>query len=127
MPRQQRTGSRYRTLRSKVIADGGDCAVCLYPVDKDLDGRHPWGPSLHHVYPLRWGGAVLSGVLAHTGCNAAVRDAHPGSERYVRAARARRVAYLRYSLCRVAQGSGARVGVGVRASQSLVPTPSRVW
>jgi hypothetical protein len=78
MPRSKgRTGRPYRRLRAWVIATYDDCYRCGRPVDKDLPGTHPWGPSLEHVVPLARGGDPASqdnAALSHLGCNAAYRD-----------------------------------------------------
>jgi len=106
MARGGRTGRPYRRLRDGVIKGDVRCWICTFPIDAALDGRSSWGPSLHHVDPLVRGGDLMTGVPAHTGCNAAVRDSLPGSSRYVRAVAKRRALAMR-SLTRA---SGEPVG-----------------
>ncbi|MBW0088248.1 hypothetical protein I4I73_03335 [Pseudonocardia sp. KRD-184] len=77
-PARARVGGRaWRVDRARFLASTHerDCWLCRRPVDRDLPGTHPWGPTADHEVPLMLGGpelvrdgAVLH--LAHNRCNA---------------------------------------------------------
>lgn len=85
MPRGQRTGHRWRQLRARVLDEEDVCYWCGLPVDKDLPGTHPAGPSVEHLLPLAQGGSLLDRdnvTLAHLGCNVSRGSrARPGNRR----------------------------------------------
>lgn len=72
MPRGPRTGHAWRQLVARVKREEDHCCWCELPVDKDLPGTHPAGPSVEHLVPLSRGGSLLDRAnvaLAHLGCN----------------------------------------------------------
>jgi hypothetical protein len=73
------TGGAYRSLRAWVLATYWDCLRCGLPVDKDLPGTDPSGPSLDLVLPWSKGGRLTrdNSALSHLGCNARYRDGTP--------------------------------------------------
>ena len=54
-----------------VEKDGDLCAVCFEPIDLELSGRDPQGPSVEHLVPRSKGGSdeLDNLALSHWGCN----------------------------------------------------------
>lgn len=72
-----RTGKAYQQLREWVIANHNACHLCGQPVNKNLSGLHPLGPTLDHLQPLSRGGSMLdrsNARLAHRRCNSKRSD-----------------------------------------------------
>lgn len=72
-----RTGPAYQALRNWVITNHTNCHICGKPVDKTLNGRHKWGPTLDHIIPISKGGPMLDRAnarLAHRYCNGSKHD-----------------------------------------------------
>lgn len=69
-----RGGRPWTRLRARVLAYHEPvCSLCGEWIDLELDGRHPWGPSVDHILPVSEGGADSWDNLlpAHNRCNAA--------------------------------------------------------
>jgi len=67
----------WQKLRRWVIDHSdGICGICGRDVDKTLNGRHPWGPTVDHRVPRARGGTddLDNLVIAHLRCNAAKKD-----------------------------------------------------
>ena len=47
------------------------CALCGKPVDVSLGGRHPYGPTIEHTYPIR---RIRAEARSWTECVAMARD-----------------------------------------------------
>lgn len=67
------TGHRWRTLRATVLAARPlICALCGFPIEPTLSGRHPFGPSVDCEIPVSRGGSPtdLANLRpAHLICN----------------------------------------------------------
>ena len=77
--------------RRIVIREEDTCWLCGQPVNKNLRGTDPLGPSVDHVVPLARGGSNARGNLrlAHFGCNSSrnargEKSAVPGAEQEAR-------------------------------------------
>ena len=76
------SGTAYRLCREWVLSaeyeaqHGPGCVRCGAFVDKQLSGRHPWGPTLDMVRPWSKGGqmVIANSALSHNRCNAGYRD-----------------------------------------------------
>src|SRR6185369_12503198 len=51
-------GKAYEDCRAYVLATFDDCLRCGLPVDKELSGRHLWGPTLDLIVPWSKGGPM---------------------------------------------------------------------
>jgi hypothetical protein len=69
-------GKAYEDCRRYVLAEYDSCFRCGLPVDKELSGRHLWGPTLDLIVPHSKGGPMTRGnsALSHNRCNAGYRD-----------------------------------------------------
>lgn len=83
----QRAKTNRRRNRRRALAAGNDhepytmaqvaerdeyaCMICLAPVDMQLSGRDPMGPSIDHIIALVNGGpdSLANVQLAHLSCN----------------------------------------------------------
>lgn len=67
------TGQAYRRQRANLIAtSNGICWICHTPINLDLPGTHPAGPTLDHITPISRGGHPThphNQALAHQHCN----------------------------------------------------------
>lgn len=70
------SGKAYQDCRRYVLERFDSCCRCGGQVDKELSGRHPWGPTLDLLVPWSRGGTMTrdNSGLAHSRCNAAYRD-----------------------------------------------------
>jgi len=61
-----------RTVLELAARDGNRCALCGGPIDLDLAGTDPDGPTLEHRIPIALGGTNDADnlALAHHVCNA---------------------------------------------------------
>jgi hypothetical protein len=67
-------GSAWQQLRARALRELEPvCCFCHHPIDVELPGRDPWGPTVHHVEQRQFGGAVIVPVdqlqLAHNTCH----------------------------------------------------------
>jgi len=76
--RRARKTRAWQTARAECIRrSNGICSICHKPVDLNLPGTHPRGPTVDHRHPLSHGGALLDPTnlrLAHLRCNSAKKD-----------------------------------------------------
>lgn len=80
-------GHRYRELRRRVLAEEDRCGICGQPVDKTLRVPDPMSPTLDHIRPVSFDGALYdrsNARLAHFRCNS--RRGNGSSERAAAAA-----------------------------------------
>lgn len=47
-----RGGHAWRTVRAAVLAQSNICINCGKPINLELSGRHPQGPSVDHRIPI---------------------------------------------------------------------------
>jgi 5-methylcytosine-specific restriction endonuclease McrA len=69
-----RNGRPYRRLVAEQKAKGLPCARCGYPIDPELNAKHPLSFTLDHAVPLAKGGSLLDPANArsmHRRCNSA--------------------------------------------------------
>jgi 5-methylcytosine-specific restriction endonuclease McrA len=77
MAHKDLNGAAYRARRKYVIETYDTCFRCGLYVDKELPGRHPWGPTYDHAIPRARGGSKTSldnARLSHNRCNSGYRD-----------------------------------------------------
>lgn len=69
-------GKDYQTCRAYALEHFDDCLRCGRPVDKQLSGRHRFGPTLDLITPWSKGGRMTidNSALSHNCCNAGYRD-----------------------------------------------------
>ena len=69
-----RSTHRWHVLRAKAIERLPPvCGLCGHPIEMDLPGTHPAGPTVDHIHPIQFGGDPFPGLdglqLAHRRCN----------------------------------------------------------
>ena len=75
--RARKTRAWQRARAECIRRSNGICSLCNRPVDLNLPGTHPLGPTVDHRHPLALGGALLDPTtlrLAHLRCNSAKKD-----------------------------------------------------
>ena len=71
-PKKGRGGKEWEALKPIVCPSGSICWICRKPIKFGLRPRHPEGPSIDHVVPLKRHGhpTDLRNLRpAHYGCN----------------------------------------------------------
>ena len=62
----------WKKARAKVLAHAHLCYLCGLPIDRTVDPRSRWAPSVDHVIPRSLGGSLTAPAnlrAAHYGCN----------------------------------------------------------
>src|SRR5688572_24202800 len=62
----------WQRLRARVLAASNICGICKQPIDLNLSGRDPMGPTVNHRIPRSEGGDVFdirNLEPAHLKCN----------------------------------------------------------
>ncbi|MDR1183651.1 MAG: HNH endonuclease [Coriobacteriales bacterium] len=65
-------GSKYRRLRSQLLASEDRCCICGGPIDRSLKTPHPMSAEIEHLVPVSKGGAVYARAncgISHRICN----------------------------------------------------------